>query len=313
MQSPADRKLTDVIGAIPYRMAFAGGWIDQPFVSRCNPSPPGSMVVVALEPTFRFMDRSGMATGTRNVALRLWNGKLPERAAAELVRELYAEENRGKPEPSGSQDMIGLIYPGVSRLDFDASHEGGVFPAHIESNNDPAIGSLAGEGDPHGPRGAAAGRLQPAGREEPRSSLDLPAGPVGQGLLRRNPPQGRPRPGRLDERVHEMLGGDPAADDPASYADRSTCRRCWRTTSPATPGRCTPAAAAATSMLFRRKKYPARCGSRSELPKIGNRMASACRERPPWRSGDLQQPFFVGHGTPRRAFPTEPPMCRKCL
>jgi hypothetical protein len=139
MQTSTDPRLTDLIGAIPYRMAFAGGWIDQPFVSRCNPSPPGSMVVVALEPTFRFMDRSGMATGTRHVALRLWQGKLPERDPAELVRELYAEENRGKPEPSGSQDMIGLIYPGICRLDFDSSHEGGVFPAHIESNNDPAI------------------------------------------------------------------------------------------------------------------------------------------------------------------------------
>ena len=93
-QSPTS---TDVIGAIPYRMAFAGGWIDQPFVSRLNPTPPGSMVVVGLEPTFRFMDRAGMATGTRNVALRLWNGRLPDRDPAELVRELYAAENRGKP------------------------------------------------------------------------------------------------------------------------------------------------------------------------------------------------------------------------
>ena len=55
------------------------------------------------------------------------------------MRELYEEENRGLAEPSGSQDMIGLIYPGVSRLDFDAAHAGGIFPVHIESNNDPAI------------------------------------------------------------------------------------------------------------------------------------------------------------------------------
>ena len=64
---------------------------------------------------------------------------LPERDPAELVRELYAEENRGKAEPSGSQDMIGLIYPGVNRLDYDFAHEGGIFPQHIESNNDPAV------------------------------------------------------------------------------------------------------------------------------------------------------------------------------
>lgn len=131
--------LSDVIGAIPYRMALAGGWIDQPFVSRWNPAPPGSMVVVAVEPVVRFMDRAGMATGTRHVALKLWKGRLPERPAAELVRELYAEENRGKADPSGSQDMIGLIYPGVNRLDYDFAYEGGVFPRHIESNNDPQI------------------------------------------------------------------------------------------------------------------------------------------------------------------------------
>jgi hypothetical protein len=128
-----------VTNAIPYRMAFAGGWIDQPFVSRLNPRPPGSMVVVGLLPTLRFMDRAGMATGTRKVAEKLWPGGLPKRDPAKLVRELYAEENRDQPEPSGSQDMIGLIYPGVNRLDYHADHEGGFFPRHIESNNDPAI------------------------------------------------------------------------------------------------------------------------------------------------------------------------------
>jgi hypothetical protein len=131
--------ITSVIGRIPYRMALAGGWIDQPFVSRLNPAPPGSMVVVALEPVARFMDRCGMATGTRKVAMEIWDGVLPNRAPAELARELYAAENRDKPEPSGSQDMIGLIYPGVSRLDYDAAVEGGYFPAHIESNRDPLI------------------------------------------------------------------------------------------------------------------------------------------------------------------------------
>ncbi len=131
--------ITDIAGRIPHRLALAGGWIDQPFVSKLNPSPPGSMVVVSLEPDRWYMDRAGMAGGTRRVALELWNGALPNRPPAELVRELYHAENHGKAEPSGSQDMIGLIYPGVSRLDFDARHEGGFFPKHIESNCDPAV------------------------------------------------------------------------------------------------------------------------------------------------------------------------------
>lgn len=129
----APRRLSAAIGRIPYRLALAGGWIDQPFVSRLNPDPPGSMVVVRIAPSFRAMDRAGLATGTRRVALRLWKGRLPRREAAVLVRELYEAENHGKAEPSGSQDMIGLIYPGIQRLDYDYAANGGVFPARIES------------------------------------------------------------------------------------------------------------------------------------------------------------------------------------
>jgi hypothetical protein len=139
MDSQKRTDITTVIGKIPYRMAFAGGWIDQPFVSKLNPSPPGSMVVVGLEPTFRFMDRCGMGTSTRKVAMKVWNGTLPDRHPLELVRELYDAENKGKPEPSGSQDMAGLILPGVNRLDYDYAYEGGLFPVHIQSNNDPHI------------------------------------------------------------------------------------------------------------------------------------------------------------------------------
>jgi len=130
-QSPVEKFL----GAIPNRLQLAGGWIDQPFVSRHNPTPPGSMVVVQIAPNFRCMDRSGIASGTRAVAMKLWNGKLPKRPLDQLVRELYDAENRNKKDPSGSQDMIGLVYPGVNRLDYDFNIEGGVFPGHIESCN----------------------------------------------------------------------------------------------------------------------------------------------------------------------------------
>ena len=127
------------LGQIPNRLQLAGGWIDQPFVSRHNPEPPGSMVVVQIEPDFPAMDRSGLANGTRAVAMKLWGACLPERPPHELARELYEAENKGKADPSGSQDMIGLIYPGVNRLDYDFDVEGGVFPAHIESCNLPAV------------------------------------------------------------------------------------------------------------------------------------------------------------------------------
>jgi hypothetical protein len=120
-------------------MALAGGWIDQPFVSKLNPAPPGSMVVVGLEPTCRFMDRAGMATSTRRIAEKIWSGGLPDEDPMELVRKLYRAENNGTQRPSGSQDMAGLIVPGISRLDYDYEYEGGLFPAHIETCNDPDV------------------------------------------------------------------------------------------------------------------------------------------------------------------------------
>ncbi len=131
--------ITDIIGSIPFRLSLAGGWIDQPFVSRHNPEPPGSMVVISLEPVFPFMERSGFASSTRKTVSAIWKEGLPEKDPAELVRELYRAENRDKAEPSGSQDMAGLIYPGVSRLDYDYRHEDGVFPVHVESMTDSSV------------------------------------------------------------------------------------------------------------------------------------------------------------------------------
>ncbi len=96
------------------------------------------MVVVSLRPTVRYMDRCGMATGTRATARKLWGDSLPDRDHRELVRELYEAENRNAADPSGSQDMLGLIVPGISRLDYDADVEGGVFPCRVESTSDPA-------------------------------------------------------------------------------------------------------------------------------------------------------------------------------
>jgi len=140
MADPSARSdITSIIGAMPYRMAFAGGWIDQPFISEHNPSPPGSMVVVGLQPTFPFMRRCGMGTSTRQAAKALWGDKLPNGDPADLMRELYRVENAERDDPSGSQDMAGIIYPGISRLDYDFNIQDGYFPVHVETCNDPTV------------------------------------------------------------------------------------------------------------------------------------------------------------------------------
>jgi hypothetical protein len=138
--SPAPTGMATALGGLPYRLQLAGGWIDQPFMSAGNPEPPGSMVVVSLQPVVRYMDRCGMATGTRLVARKLWGDELPaDRTPASLVRELYAAENADRVEPSGSQDMCGLVYPGISRLDYDLNVDGGWFPASVTSTVDPDV------------------------------------------------------------------------------------------------------------------------------------------------------------------------------
>jgi hypothetical protein len=144
MKRQAASPVVKFLGAIPNRLQLAGGWIDQPFVSRHNPRPPGSMVVAQIEPDFRPMDRSGIASGTRALAMKIWQGRLPNHPPEELARQLYEAENRGKAEPSGSQDMIGLVYPGVNRLDYDFKVHGGVFPAHIESCHSPKVARWLG-------------------------------------------------------------------------------------------------------------------------------------------------------------------------
>ena len=98
----------------PYRLCLAGGWIDQPWVSKIH---PGSVVVAQIWPTMDFNDRSGLATSSRNVAIKLWGDRYPDGDHEENARLLFGAENPpGKKYISGSQDHIGLLYPGINRL-----------------------------------------------------------------------------------------------------------------------------------------------------------------------------------------------------
>ena len=118
---------------IPYRLDLAGGWLDQPFVSQLAPGP---VIVLSLEPSAVFAARSGLATSTRATAEQLWGVQLPTHDPATLARILFACENPpGKTEIAGSQDALGILLPGVSRLDY----AGDYWPTQIESNLDPSV------------------------------------------------------------------------------------------------------------------------------------------------------------------------------
>jgi cytidyltransferase-like protein len=101
---------------IPYRLDLAGGWLDQPFVSRYGSGP---VLTICVEPTMEFSERSGMASSTRRRAIELWQMDVPEGNRERLARVLFSYENPpGTKEWTGSQDAIGIVYPGLNRLDY---------------------------------------------------------------------------------------------------------------------------------------------------------------------------------------------------
>jgi cytidyltransferase-like protein len=111
----------------PYRLCLAGGWMDQPWVSEVH---PGSVVVAQIWPTQDFNDRSGMATSSRSVGIELWGDQLPAGDPLRNAQLLFGAENPpGSEYISGSQDQIGLLVPGISRLAYNGSY----WPEKIEN------------------------------------------------------------------------------------------------------------------------------------------------------------------------------------
>lgn len=102
---------------IPFRLDLAGGWLDQPFVSQHHPGP---VITISIEPDYDFNDRSGMSSSTRKKAIQLWKTDIPEGDTELLAKTLFSFENPpGTKYVSGSQDAIGIVFPGVNKLDYE--------------------------------------------------------------------------------------------------------------------------------------------------------------------------------------------------
>jgi cytidyltransferase-like protein len=111
----------------PYRLCLAGGWIDQPWVSKIH---HGSVVVAQIYPTLDFNDRSGLATSSRKVGIELWGDYQPEGDPIRNAKILFGAENPpGTKYISGSQDHIGLLVPGINRLYYSGEY----WPKRIDS------------------------------------------------------------------------------------------------------------------------------------------------------------------------------------
>lgn len=118
---------------IPYRIDLAGGWLDQPHVSEYYPGP---VLTISIEPDYEFNDRSGMSTSSRKKAIELWQTDIPSGDKEKLAKTLFCFENPpGVKYVSGSQDSIGIVMPGLNKMDYN----GDFWPTKITSKCDDDI------------------------------------------------------------------------------------------------------------------------------------------------------------------------------
>ena len=112
---------------IPYRIDLAGGWLDQPYVSKHH---SGAVLTICIEPDYDFNNRGGMSTSSRKAAIEMWHVNIPDGDRETLAKMLFRFENPpGSPYVSGSQDAIGIVMPGLNRLNYDGDY----WPSSIES------------------------------------------------------------------------------------------------------------------------------------------------------------------------------------
>ena len=118
---------------IPFRVELCGGWLDQPFVNNLYPGP---VITISIHPDYNFNERSGMATSSRNRAIELWQTELPHGEPERLAKILFGVENPpGTKTISGSQDQLGIIMPGLNKLNYDK----GYWPVSIETIQKPEV------------------------------------------------------------------------------------------------------------------------------------------------------------------------------
>ncbi len=128
--TPRSTTAIRTISQMPFRIDLAGGWLDQPFVSKHY---PGAVITISIEPTLQFNERSGMASSTRRAAIDMWGPKMPVGDPEKLAKILFCYDNPpGTKVISGSQDAIGLVFPGLAK----ANYQGKFWPSTIERIQD---------------------------------------------------------------------------------------------------------------------------------------------------------------------------------
>jgi len=93
---------------IPYRVDIAGSWADHPFINAVSPAS-----VICAKITGNFKKGMGLSGSTRETIKKYKNKSL---------EYLFLVENEGKSFMTGSQDLLGIMIPGVKMLKYDQSY-----------------------------------------------------------------------------------------------------------------------------------------------------------------------------------------------
>jgi cytidyltransferase-like protein len=140
---------------IPESLTLAGGWLDQPAVSRLAPGPA---LTLSIHPI------TAASSALRNSALELWNARLPADQPEKLARVLFGYANLpGAKVRHGSSAALGLACPGLTRSDY----AGKSWPERISSLQDETVLKFIEDSlsfmpfDPQ-PRSLPGARLTPA-------------------------------------------------------------------------------------------------------------------------------------------------------
>jgi cytidyltransferase-like protein len=112
---------------IPCSIDLAGGWLDQPLVSKQYPGP---VLTISVHP---FNQDDDILNSARVAAIELWGARLPADNPKKLAKMLYGYSNLpGTKEISGTRGAIGIAFPGLTRADYAGKY----WPAKITSMQD---------------------------------------------------------------------------------------------------------------------------------------------------------------------------------
>jgi len=125
---------------IPWRFCFVGGWMDLKWV---NEHWNGCIVTINIKFHAGICkDECGLATSSRKVLAKIWDGKPPTHLTAmEAAQCLWGAENfhaaatEERTYYAGSQDHIGLFFPGINKLCYSGGRH---WPYEVVSLNDPS-------------------------------------------------------------------------------------------------------------------------------------------------------------------------------